>query len=552
MAWTQVYDPLHNWILSTLVAALPILVLFGLLAGLRVKPHWCAIAGAGTAVLVAVSVFGMPVSLAGMSFLYGVGFGVLKIAWIVLAAVYLYDISVFTGQFEIMKESVAGITADRRLQLLLVAFCFGAFIEGAAGFGAPVAIAGAFMIGLGFKPFHAAALNLIANTSPVAWGAIGTPVHTLAAVSGLPESDLSAMIGRILPITGMIVPFWLVRAMVGWAETFEVLPAILVVGASFSVTQYLWSNHVDSNLVDIAGGVISLVATVVFLRFWRPKRVWRFEGERAAAPAGPTPTRKYTAGQILKAWMPFAILSLTVLVWGLPAVKGAINRATTHVWDVPLLHNAVSRAAPVVTKLTPEAARFDFNWLSATGTGCFIAAIIAGLALGVGPVQLAKIFWSTLKRMKLAVIAISFMLGLGYTTRYSGLDAVLGLAFTRSGWFYPFFGTFLGWLGVALTGSDTSSNALFGSLQRITSQQLGLDPVLMCAANSAGGVMGKMVDAQSITVATSATNQVGNEGTIFRHVFWHSIALGAIVGLIVLLYAYVFPGAVPHGLTIVK
>ena len=552
MTWTQVYDPLHNWVFSTLVAALPILVLFGLLAGLRVKPHWCAIAAAGTAVLVAVSVFGMPVSLAGMSFLYGVGFGVLKIAWIVLAAVYLYDISVFTGQFEIMKESVAGITADRRLQLLLVAFCFGAFIEGAAGFGAPVAIAGAFMIGLGFKPFHAAALNLIANTSPVAWGAIGTPVHTLAAVSGLPESDLSAMIGRILPITGLIVPFWLVRAMVGWAETFEVLPAILVVGASFSVTQYLWSNHVDSNLVDIAGGVISLVATVVFLRFWRPKRVWRFEGERAAAPAGATPARKYTAGQILKAWMPFAILSLTVLVWGLPAVKGAINHATTPIWDVPLLHNAVTRAAPVVTKLTPEAARFDFNWLSATGTGCFIAAIIAGLALGVRPVQLAKIFWSTLKRMKLAVIAISFMLGLGYTTRYSGLDAVLGLAFTRSGWLYPFFGTFLGWLGVALTGSDTSSNALFGSLQRITSQQLGLDPVLMCAANSAGGVMGKMVDAQSITVATSATNQVGNEGTIFRHVFWHSIALGAIVGIIVLLYAYVFPGGVPHGLTIVK
>ena len=550
MTWTQVYDPLHNWVFSTLVAALPILVLFGLLAGLRVKPHWCAIAGAGTAVLVAVLVFGMPASLAGMSFLYGVGFGVLKIAWIVLAAVYLYDISVFTGQFEIMKESVAGITADRRLQLLLVAFCFGAFIEGAAGFGAPVAIAGAFMIGLGFKPFHAAALNLIANTSPVAWGAIGTPVHTLAAVSGLPESDLSAMIGRILPITGIIVPFWLVRAMVGWAETLEVLPAILVVGASFSLTQYLWSNHVDSNLVDIAGGVVSLAATVIFLRFWRPRRVWRFADEQASG-AGPA-AHKHSPGQVVKAWMPFAILSLTVLVWGLPTVKGAINRATTPVWDVPLLHNAVTRAAPVVTKLTPEAARFDFNWLSATGTGCFVAAILAGLVLGLGPGQLAKIFWHTLKRMKLAVIAISFMLGLGFTTRYSGLDAVLGLAFTRSGWFYPFFGTFLGWLGVALTGSDTSSNALFGSLQRITSQQLGLDPILMCAANSAGGVMGKMVDAQSITVATSATNQVGNEGTIFRHVFWHSIALGAIVGLIVLLYAYVFPGGVPHGLTIVK
>ncbi len=554
MAWTQTYDPLHNWVLSTLVAALPILVLFGLLAGLRVKPHWCAIAGAATAVAVAVTIFGMPFQLAGMSFLYGVGFGVLKIAWIVLAAVYLYDISVYTGKFEIMKDSVARITPDRRLQLLLVAFCFGAFIEGAAGFGAPVAIAGAFMIGLGFQPFHAAALNLIANTSPVAWGAIGTPVHTLAAVSGLPESDLSAMIGRILPITGIIVPFWLVRAMVGWSETLEVLPAILVVGGSFSLTQYFWSNHVDSNLVDIAGGVVSLIATVAFLRFWQPKRAWRFADERpatAGAHADPTP-RRHTTPEIIRAWMPFAILSIVVLLWGLPSIKGVMNRATTPIWNVPFLHNAVTRAAPVVTKLTPEAARYDFNWLSATGTGCFVAAILAGLLLGLGPGQLAKIFWHTLKRMKLAIIAISFMLGLGFTTRYSGLDAVLGLAFTRTGWLFPFFGTYLGWLGVALTGSDTSSNALFGSLQRITADQLKLDSVLMCAANSAGGVMGKMVDAQSICVATSATDQVGNEGIIFRYVFWHSIALGAIVGVIVLLYSYVFPGAVPHGLTIVK
>ncbi|PYO16886.1 MAG: lactate permease [Gemmatimonadetes bacterium] len=546
MVWTQVYDPLHSWLLSTLVAALPILVLFGLLAGLKLPPHWCAIAAAATAVLVAVTVFGMPLPLAGMSFLYGVAFGLLKIAWIVLAAVYLYDVAVHTGQFEIMKESVAGITPDRRLQVLLVAFCFGAFIEGAAGFGAPVAIAGAFMIGLGFKPFHAAALNLLANTSPVAWGAIGTPVHTLAAVSGLPESDLSAMIGRILPLTAIIVPFWLVRAMVSWAETVEVLPAILVVGGSFSLTQYFWSNHVDSNLVDIAGGIVSLVATVIFLRFWQPRRIWRFADERPAA------ARRFTATQIAKAWLPFAILSLLVLLWGLPTIKGALNRATTPVWNVPLLHNAVTRAAPVVTKLTPEPARYDFNWLSATGTACFVAAILAGLVLGVRPAQLARIFWHTVKRMKTALIAISFLLGLGFTTRYSGLDAVLGLAFTRTGWLFPFFGTFLGWLGVALTGSDTSSNALFGSLQRITSEQLKLDSVLMCAANSAGGVMGKMVDAQSICVATSATNQVGNEGIIFRWVFWHSIALGAVVGLIVLLYAYVLPGLVPHGLTIVK
>jgi lactate permease len=589
MNWSQVYDPLGHWWLSTLVAALPIVVLFGLLAGLRVKPHWCAIAGASTATLVALIVFKMPLALALMSFGYGVAFGLLKIAWIVLAAVYLYDISVETGQFEIMKESVAGITPDRRLQVLLVAFCFGAFIEGAAGFGAPVAIAGAFMIGLGFRPFHAAALNLIANTAPVAWGAIGTPVHTLAAVCGLPESDLNAMIGRILPLTAIIVPFWLVRTMVGWAETFEVLPAILVVGFSFALTQYFWSNHVDSNLVDIMGGVVSIVATVIFLHFWKPRRVWRFDydGKEIALPHprekvhdrfggewrpeefdGLTSIRKYTAGQVARAWMPFAVLSVFVLVWGLPTVKLAINKATTPAfrvilpdgkvrpgppgWNVPYLHNAVYRSAPVAAKPTPEAARYDFNWLSATGSGCFLAAIVAGLLLGVSPSRLAKIFWRTLVRMRLAMIAISFMLGLGFVTRYAGLDAVLGLAFTRTGWFYPFFGTFLGWLGVALTGSDTSSNALFGSLQRITSQQLGIDPVLMCAANSAGGVMGKMVDAQSITIATAATEQVGNEGIIFRFVFWHSIALGAVVGVIVMLYAYVFRSGIPHGLTFVK
>jgi len=587
--WTQIYDPFSHWWLSTLVAGLPMLVLFGLLAILKVKPHWCAIAGALTAVLVAIMFFKMPPVLAVLSFGYGVAFGILKIAWIVLAAVFLHDISVETGQFEIMKESVAGITPDRRLQVLLVAFCFGAFIEGAAGFGAPVAIAGAFMIGLGFKPFHAAALNLIANTAPVAWGAIGTPIHTLAAVTALPESDLNAMIGRILPFTALLVPFWLVRTMVSGKETFEVLPAILVVGGSFALTQFVWSNYVDSNLVDIMGGVVSIACTLVFLRFWKPKKIWRFEYDEKMplTPAsvaeitdqvgGEWPAKKfdgyvklhsYTAGQVMRAWTPFAILSVFVLVWGLPPVKLAINRATTPAfevmlangklrpgppgWDVRYLHNAISRAVPVVAKPTPEAARYDFNWLSATGTGCFLAAIVSGLLLGVSPRHLLRIFWRTLVRMRLAMVAISFMLGLGYVTRYSGLDAVLGLAFTRTGWLYPFFGTFLGWLGVALTGSDTSANALFGSLQRITSQQLSIDPILMCAANSAGGVMGKMVDAQSITIATAATEQVGNEGIIFRFVAWHSVALCSIVGVIVLLYAYVFRSAVPHGLLFVK
>jgi len=568
VTWNQNYDPLGYWWLSTLIAALPIIVLLGLLAGLKVRAHLCAVAGAATAIIVAIVAFKMPALLAVSSFFYGSAFGLLKIVWIVIAAVYLYDISVETGQFEIMKQSVAAITPDRRLQLLLVAFCFGAFIEGSAGFGAPVAIAGAFMIGLGFKPFQAAALNLIANTAPVAWGAIGTPVHTLAAVTALNESDLNAMIGRILPITAIIVPFWLVRAMVSWKETFEVFPAILVVGGSFAATQWFWANYMDSNLVDIAAGVVSMVATLLFLRFWQPKKIWRFADEQAVTAAEARDSvRHFSAGQIAKAWMPFAILSLFVLVWGLPTVKLAMNKATTPSfkvvmadgkprpgpagWDWPYLHAKVFRTAPVVAKPTAEAARFDLNWLTATGTGCFLAALFAGLILGLKPGRMFQIFGRTLVRLRFAIVAMTCMLGLGYITRYSGMDAVLGLAFTRTGWFFPFFGTFIGWLGVALTGSDTSSNALFGGLQKITAQQLHLSPILMCATNSAGGVMGKMIDAQSICIATAATNQVGNEGSIFRFVFWHSVALAAIVGIIVMMYAYVFPQFIPSGLNFI-
>jgi lactate permease len=561
VTWTQVYDPFGHWWLSALVAALPIIVLFTLLAGLRVKPHWSALAGAATAILVAMWVFHMPARLAGESFLFGVATGLMNIVWIVVAAVYLYDISVSTGDFEIMKASVGGISSDRRLQLLLVAFCFGAFIEGCAGFGSPVAIAGAFMIGLGFKPFHAAALNLIANTAPVAWGAIGTPVHMLAAVTALPEADMNAMIGRILPITAVIVPFWLVRAMVGWKETFEVLPAILVVGISFASMQFFWSNHMDSNLVDITAGLFSLLCTVIFLLFWKPKRIWRFAEDPETSGTSGESAKHYTKSQIFKAWVPFLILSLFVFLWGYKPVKDWMNVHTTPSWvtaegkpnggwNTPL-HRMISRDKPVVPKPTPEGAKFPFIWLSATGTGCFLAAIVGGTIRGVGPIKLVRLFGHTVFRMRFAVLAISGMLGLGFVTRYSGTDAVLGLAFTHTGWFFPFFGTFLGWLGVALTGSDTSSNALFGSLQRITAEQLHLDPILMTSANSAGGVMGKMVDAQSICVATAATNQLGNEGIIFRFVFWHSIALGAIVGIIVMLYAYVFPQFVPHGLNFI-
>jgi lactate permease len=559
VTWTQVYDPFGHWWLSTLVAAIPILVLLTLLAGFRVRPHLCAMAGAAAAIIIAIVAFGMPPRLAVISFLYGGAFGFLKIVWIVIAAVFLYDISVDTGQFEIMKQSIAAITPDRRLQVLLVAFAFGAFLEGAAGFGAPVAIAGAFMIGLGFRPFQAAVLNLIANTAPVAWGAIGTPVHTLAAVTALPESDLSAMVGRILPWTALIVPFWLVRTFVSWSETFEVFPAILVVGISFAGVQYFWSNHVDSNLVDIAAGIASIVATLLFLRVWQPKRIWRFEDERgedAAKVKRGEFAVVHTPRQLAKAWMPFALLSMFVLLWGLPTIKTAMGKYTTPAfktggWAVPYLHQAIFRAQPVVMKPAAENAKFDLNWLTATGTGCFFAAVIAGLLLGLKPGRIFKIFGGTMYRLRFAIIAMACMLGLGYVTRYSGMDAVLGLAFTRTGWFFPFFGAYIGWLGVALTGSDTASNALFGGLQRITAQQLNLSPILMCATNSAGGVMGKMIDAQSICIATAATNQVGNEGSIFRFVFWHSVALAAIIGVIVMLYAYVFPQFIPHGLNFV-
>jgi len=560
MTWTQTYDPLGHWWLSTLVAVLPVLVLLGLLAGWKVRPHLCAVAGAATAIACAILVFGMPASLALSAFGYGVSFGLLKIVWIVVAAVFLYDISVETGQFEIMKQSVAAITPDRRLQLLLVAFCFGAFIEGAAGFGAPVAIAGAFMIGLGFEPIHAAVLNLIANTAPVAWGAIGTPVHTLAAVTALPESDLNAMLGRILPFTAAIVPFWLVRSMVSWQETFEVLPAILVIGLSFAGTQFFWSNFVDSNLVDLTSGIISLVAALAFFRLWRPRTIWRFPRERGVAGQTDSSTSlsgSHSGRQIARAWLPFAILSVFVLLWGLPAIKAAMGRATTPAfarggWEWPMLHQAVHRAPPVVAQATAEAARFDLNWLTATGTACFLAALLSGALLGVGPGRLLQLFGRTVMRLRFAILAMACMLGLGYVTRYSGMDAVLGLAFTRTGWLFPFFGTYIGWLGVALTGSDTASNALFGGLQRITAEQLHLSPVLMGAANSAGGVMGKMIDAQSICIATAATDQVGNEGVIFRKVFWHSVALAAVVGLIVMAYAYLVPHLIPNGLDFVR
>jgi lactate permease len=546
--WKQVYEP-HgwHWLPSALVAAVPVIALLLALTALKQSAPRAAAIGAVTAILVATLFVGMPWSMAIQSFMLGAANGLLPIGWIVFSAMFLYQIAVDTGKFEIMKASIAGLTPDRRLQALMIAFSFGAIMEGAAGFGTPVAISAALLVGLGFRPFPAAVLCLIANTAPVAWGSIGTPIRVLAQVSGLPINDLSAMNGRILPIMSVIVPFWLVRAMVGWKETFQVLPAILVSGVSFAATQFVWANYVDVGLVDIIAGAASLLLTAVFLKFWKPPSTWRYPEEKAETEAE---KKSYTRGQVFLAWLPFLILFAFVVGWGVMRTKFPVDKQAWANVKIPFagLDNQVLRVPPVEPHPKPEGAVYEFKWLSATGTGVLFACIVTALFLRQRPRDFARSFVSTSKRMVMPLLAIVPMLGLAYITRYSGTDAILGLAFTRTGVFYPFFGTYLGWLGVALTGSDTASNALFGSLQRITSEQLKIDPVLMCSANSAGGVMGKMVDAQSIVVAATAANLTGQEGAILLKVLWHSIALTAIVGAIVLVYAYAVPHLIPHDL----
>jgi lactate permease len=489
---------------------------------------------------------------------YGVLFAVFRIIWLIVAAVFLYDIAVETGQFEVMKASIAHLSGDRRLQAVLVAFSFGAFIEGAAGFGAPVAISAAFLVGLGFRPFQAALLCLIANTAPVAWGAIGTPIRTLAAVTSLDVEALSATSGRILPLISLVLPFWLVKTMTTWRKTFEVWPALLVVGLSFAGAQFLWSNLVSFELVDIISAVTSLVAGTALLWFWSPKTEWRFDhddlhpipdpGEKPGSDEIPAIT--LTAGEVARAWMPFGLLTVAVLLWGIPSFKRTMDAHTSWKWAIPGLHKQVAKGEAVTGHSTPtekdvEAAEADIVPISSTGTAVFLAAVFGGLLLGVSPSNLARMLGRTTLRLAPAIAAIVCMLALGFVTKYSGMDVVLGLAFTRSGrTLYPIFGALLGWLGVALTGSDTSSNVLFGNLQKFTAQKLNLSPVLMASANTTGGVMGKMIDAQSIVVAAAATGEGGHEGKLLRAVLWHSISLALVVGGIVWLYAHVLPGFV--------
>jgi lactate permease len=467
---------------------------------------------------------------------------VIRIVWTLVCAVFVYELTVETGHFEVIKESIGGITADRRLQVLLIAFAFGAVLEGAGGGGAPVAIAGAMMVGLGFQPFAAAVLCLIANTSPVAYGGVGNPVRALVAVTGLGEAELSGMIGRILPWTALILPFWLVRSMTTWANTFAVWPGLLMCGAVFASVQFYWSNFQDAALVDIIGGMATLVALAIFFKVWKPRHIWRYPNE----PPPKVQIRPHTGREILHAWSPFLLLSLFVILWGTPAVKKMLD-TTTYTVPVPGLHLQVERIAPIVAKPHKEPATFDLAWLSAIGTATFLAGIISGPILGLSLGRTFRLFLRTCRRMRYSTAAILAMLGLGFVTRYSGMDAVMGLAMTHTGALFPFFGTMLGWLGVALTGTDAGSNALFGSLQVITANRLGLSPVLMAAANSAGGVMGKMIDAQSIIVACAAVGQEGREGDLFRAVLRHSIALAAIVGGIVYLYAYFGQSWIPAG-----
>jgi lactate permease len=537
MPWSQIYDPFGSLALSTIVAAIPVVVLLGTLALLKWHAHTAALAGLAAALAVAIGAFHMPPTMAFATAGYGAAYGLLPIGWIVLNVIFLYQLTNDRGLFTVLRESITHVTDDRRLQLLLVAFSFGAFFEGAAGFGTPVAVTGAILMGLGFTPLAASGLSLIANTAPVAFGALGTPIIALQSVTDIELLKLSAMVGRQLPLFSVIVPFWLVWAFAGFRGMLGVWPAILVAGLAFAIPQFLVSNFHGPWLVDVVAAVASMAALAAFLKVWKPGSPWRLETDTsvAAAAARPSP------GLVLRAWTPWIILSVLVFAWGLPQTKAWLDGLSIARFPVPGLHNLVQRVPPVVADARPEAAVYVVNWLSATGTGIFIAAIVAGLVMGCSIREMLRTYWRTLKLVKFSLITISAMMAVGFTTRYSGLDATLGLAFAQTGFFYPFFGAMLGWLGVALTGSDTSSNVLFGSLQKITAEQLGLSPTLMAAANSSGGVMGKMIDAQSIVVASTATRWYGHEGEILRYVFVHSVVLAALVGVLVMLQAYVAP-----------
>jgi lactate permease len=530
MTWLQRYDPFGSPVLSTLVALAPVVLLLGLLASRKVRAEWAALAGLAASLAVATIAIGMPAGMAVRAAAFGAAYGLFPIGWILLNVLFLYRLTVEQGAFGTLQQSIAQLTTDKRLQLVLIAFAFGAFFEGAAGFGTPVAVTAALLIGLGFGPIEASGLSLLANTAPVAFGALGTPLIALAGVTGIDIHELSAQVGRQLPVFSVMIPFWLVAVYAGFKKTMEVWPALVVAGVSFAVPQYLISNFHGPWLADVGSAVFSMGAFALFLRFWRPKDM-----PVATQGAGRLPRT-----DVFRALMPWALLCIIVFAWGTPQVKSWLDTISAGKITIHGLDQQVLRVPPVVTAPKPEGAVFIFNWLSASGSGIALTALIAGVLMGCTPKQMAVAYAGTLRRIGPSLLTIAAMMALGYVTRYSGTDSILGLAFARTGFLYPFFGTFLGWLGVALTGSDTSSNVLFGGLQVVTAHQVGVSPVLMAAANSSGGVMGKMIDAQSIVVAGTATHAHGQEGAILRYVFRHSIALVTLVGLWVMLQAYVF------------
>jgi lactate permease len=557
MVWSQVYDPMGNVWWSAVLAAIPVVVMLGCIAFGHMKAHYAAGLGLASALLVAIFGFGMPASLAWNAAGYGAAFGLLPIGWIILNIIFLHQLTIQNGSFKVLQDSLTSITDDRRIQLLLIAFCFGAFFEGAAGFGTPVAVTAAIMIGLGFSPLAASGLCLIANTAPVAFGALGTPVIALSAVTGIDLLQLSGMIGRQLPLFSLLVPFWLIWAFAGFRGMLQIWPAILVAGLSFAIPQYLVSNFHGPWLVDVVAAIVSMVSLILFLKVWQPKKVWTSTSlhgrkDNSAVPAMASEKlpdnagnamifEKYDRRALVLAWMPWVILTVLVFIWGVPEFKKWIDGIS--VFKIPFtgLHNLVEKVAPVVTSPHKESAIYTLNWLSATGSGIFIASILAGLMMKYSLLDLFRTYLRTIWLVRYSLLTIVLMLALGYLTRYSGTDATLGLVFAHTGIMYPIFGTLLGWLGVALTGSDTAANVLFGGLQKTTAEQLGLSPVLMAAANSSGGVMGKMIDAQSIVVASTATRWYGHEGDILRFVFFHSLALAILVGILVFMQAYVYP-----------
>ncbi len=540
MTWQQSYDPLGSTGSSALLASLPILLLLALLGGFHWQAHRAAALSLASALTLAIAGFHMPAPMALCAAGYGALFGLFPIGWIVLNALFLYQLSVETGEFESLKNQIARLSDDRRIQTLLIAFCFGAFIEGCAGFGAPVAICGAMLLGLGFKPMEAAVLALIGNTAPVAFGSVGIPLTTLSSVTGLDLQALSAMTGRQLPVFSLLIPFWLIAVQAGWRAMLQVWPACLTCGAAFALTQCAMSNLHGPWLVDTASALVAMAALVILLRLWRPS-------PSHTAPAI-TPNPNHRPPTPLRAWTPWILLTAFVALWSLPAWKATLNSLASPKFPIPSLHLAVFKMPPVSPAPEPEKAEFLLNWLSATGTALLLAGICAGLLLGLRPAALARIYAHTLWRVRISLLTISLMLALGFTTKYSGTDTAIGLAFAQTGTWFPFFSPILGWLGVALTGSDTSSNVLFGNLQKTTAEQLGISPILTAAANTSGGVMGKMIDAQSIVVASIATGSHGDPptaGAILRRVFWHSFALALLMGILVWLQATVFPWIIP-------